>query len=96
MEMIAACLFIVVPCLLGLSQLCKLDRTARELQYAAQEKCLKAAIAGDEDPSFRIISSSSSIRFSVLPEAASCLGRLPSRTLKRQYVIATGSGYGNE
>lgn len=93
--MIAVCLFVVVPWLLALSQLCKLDRAARELQYAAQQDCLEAAVAGDEDPSFRIISKSLSSHFSVLPEAAALLGAVPSRTLKRQYSIATGSGHGD-
>jgi hypothetical protein len=95
-EMITVCLVIVVPCLLALAQLCKLDRASRELQYAAQAECIKAAMAGEADPSFRIITSSSSIHCSVLPAAAARLGGFRSRSLKRQYVIATGSGHGND
>lgn len=95
MEMMAGAVAILIPFFLALSQLVRLDRSSRDLQYAAQASCLAAAMAGNEDPSFRLIPVESSVRVSMRPEVISLLGGTGAKslTLKRCYWIATGSGH---
>jgi hypothetical protein len=94
-ELVAACVVIGVPVLLALTELARLDLAARRLQFEAQEACIQAAVAGNEDRSFRLISVVSRTQVSARPEwrrlqdGAGC-----SVTLKRQYWIGTGSGHG--
>ncbi|MFO7535243.1 MAG: hypothetical protein R6X19_06115 [Kiritimatiellia bacterium] len=94
-EMMAVAVALLAPFLLALSQLARLDRSSRELQYAAQASCMAAAFAGNEDPSFRLISVERRVQVSMRPEIVRLMGGTggKSLTLKRCYWIATGSGY---
>jgi hypothetical protein len=94
-EMMAVAFALLVPFVLALSQLVRLDRSSRELQYDAQASCMATAAAGNEDPSFRLISVDSRVQVSMRPEIVRLLGGEggKSLTLKRCYWIATGSGY---
>ena len=96
-EMLAVGTAILIPFLLALSELVRLDRASRGLQFAAQKSCIKAAIAGNDDPSFRVIPVESQVRVAMRPEVVSLLKgeRGASVTLRRCYWVATGTGYGN-
>lgn len=95
-ELMAAGIVILIPFLLALSELARLDLVARRLQFAAQKTCIVAGVSGNTDPTFRLVSIDSRADVAMRPEVAALLGggRSASVTLKRRYWIATGTGYG--
>lgn len=95
-EMLATGVAILIPFLLALSELARLDLAARRLQFAAQHSCILAAVSGNADPSFRLLSVESRAQVAMRPEVAALLkgNRAASVTLKRRYWIATGTGHG--
>lgn len=96
LEMLAAGLAILIPFLLALSELARLDLAARRLQFAAQRSCLVSAVSGNADPSFRLVPVESRVHVAMRPGVVALLegGKASSVTLKRRYWIATGTGYG--
>jgi hypothetical protein len=96
-EMLAMGIAILIPFLLALSELTRLDLAARRLQFAAQQSCLVAAVSGNADPAFRLVPVESSASVAMRPEVVTLLkgGRTASVTLMKRYWIATGTGYGD-
>ncbi len=93
--MAVAALVILVPVLLALGELARLDRAARRLQFGAQRPVIATAMAENADPSFRLIPIETQVRVSMRPEIHAVLGgKRASVTLRRCYWIATGSGHG--
>ena len=95
-EMIAFTTAILVPFLLALAELGRLDRAASSLLYAAQQSCIAAAADGNTNPFFRLVSVESRVEVAVRPEVSALLGggASGSVTLRRCYWIATGTGRG--
>ena len=94
-ELVAAAVFFLLPLVWGLGELARLDCAARRLQYGAQRQVLEAAMAGNADPSFRLMPIEAQVSVSMRPLVQALPGgRLVSVTLRRCYWIATGSGHG--
>lgn len=95
-EMLAVSVAILIPFLLALSELARLDLAARRLQFGVQQSCLVAAVVGNADPSFRYLPVESRVSVAMRPKVVALLsgGRACSATLKRRYWIATGTGHG--
>jgi len=94
-ELVAAAVVILVPALLALGELVRLDRAVRRLQFGAQRTVIASAMAGNADPAFRLLPVEAQVSISMRPSAQALpVGRRVSATVRRCYWIATGSGYG--
>lgn len=94
-ELAAAAVALLVPALLALAELGRLDRELRRLQYTAQRRLLEAACRGNAEPGFRVLAVEAQATVSASPAARRVMGAAAvSTTLRRRYWIATGSGHG--